>query len=464
MATQVQLPTAEEMTERLKTWCDRYRVAGATVAWMRGSEVQAAAAGVVNRNTGVETTTDSLFQIGSITKVYTTTLIMQLVDEGRLELDAPAVKYLPDLMFGDPEQTPNVTIRHLLTHSSGVDGDYFEDFGRGDDAVEKYVAACKQLPFIFPLGEMWSYSNAGFVVLGRIVETMTGQTWERALHDRLLAPIGADHTVTLPEEALLFRTAAGHFGLVPNAPVTVPIWNMPRAQAPAGSTPCSTVEDLLKFARLHLDRGKAPDGTQILSEASVREMQREQVHLPDRVGEGAAHWGLGWMEFDWPGPGGARRVIGHDGGTIGQNSSLRILPDEDFAVAVLTNTSPTGGVMAARIMRWLFGLYDIEIPRRPEPPEVPPDIDLAPYVGVYEKVETRAEIKLVDGRLWLEFTGTGPLAAIDPGQPPMPIFPVDESLMLQKQAENFYSAMTFSHFDEGKPRYFFASRVYKRVT
>jgi CubicO group peptidase (beta-lactamase class C family) len=459
MTTQVQLPTSAEMTDRLKTWVERYRVAGATVAWMRGNEIQTAAAGVVNRNTGVETTTDSLFQIGSITKVYTTTLIMQLVDEGRIDLDAPAVKYLPDLMFADAAETPKVTIRHLLTHSSGVDGDYFEDFGRGDDAVEKYVAACKNLPFIFPLGEMWSYSNAGFVVLGRIVETMTGTTWEKALHDRILAPIGADHTVTLPEEALLFRTAAGHFGLVPDAPVTTPVWNMPRAQAPAGSTPCSTVEDLLKFARLHLDGGRAPDGKQILSEASVREMQREQVRLPEHPGEGAAHWGLGWMLFDW----GGHRVIGHDGGTVGQNSSLRILPDEDFAVAVLTNTTPTGGVMAARIMRWLFGLYDIEIPRRPEPPETPPEIDLEPYVGTYEKMETRAEITLVDGRLWLEFTGTGPLASIGPAQPPMPLYPVDESLMLQKQAENFYGAMTFSDFGDGKPQYFFASRVYKRV-
>lgn len=459
MTTTVQLPSSEELTERLTTWVERYRVAGATVAWMRGDQVQAAAAGVVNRGTGVQATPDSLFQIGSITKVYTATLITQLVDEGRIDLDAPAVKYLPDLQFGDPVQTLKVTIRHLLTHSSGVDGDYFEDFGRGDDAIERYVAACRNLPFIFPLGEMWSYCNAGFVVLGRIVETMTGLTWEQALHDRLLAPIGAEHTVTLPEEALLHRTAAGHFGLVLDAPVLSPVWGMPRAQAPAGATPCSTVEDLLRFARLHLNGGKNGEGKQIVSQASVAEMQRSQVDLPPQPGEGAAHWGLGWMQFDW----GGRRVIGHDGGTVGQNSSLRILPDEDFAVAVLTNTSPTGGALAARIMRWLFGLHSVEIPRRPEPPAMPPDIALAPYVGVYEKVDMRCEITLVDGQLWLDFTGTGPLAAMGPAQPPMPLFPVDEALMLQKVAENFYAPMTFSQFEGGKPRYFFAGRVYRRA-
>jgi CubicO group peptidase (beta-lactamase class C family) len=460
MTTATTLPSSAEMAERLRTWIERYRVAGASVAWMRGDEVQSAAAGMVNTATRVETTPDTLFQIGSITKVYTATLIMQLADEGRIDLDAPAITCLPSLRFADPEQTARVTVRHLLTHTSGVDGDYFEDFGRGDDAVARYVDACARLPFIFPLGEMWSYCNAGFVVLGRIIETMTGTTWEQALRDRLVAPIGATRTVTFPEEALLHRTAAGHFGLVPEAPALAPVWGMPRAQAPAGSTPCSTVEDLLRFARLHLHGGRAPDGKQILSEAAVREMQRTQVDLPPQPGEGAAHWGLGWMLFDW----GGRRVIGHDGGTVGQQSSLRILPDENVAVAVLTNTTPTGGVMASRIMRWIFGQgLGLEMPGLPRPPETPPALDLAPYTGVYEKMEMRAEITLVDGRLWLEFTNTGPLAAIAPQQPPMPLFPVSDTVMLQRPTENFYQPMTFSHPEEGRPRYFFSGRVYRRV-
>jgi hypothetical protein len=103
------------------------------------------------------------------------------------------------------------------------------------------------------------------------------------------------------------------------------------------------------------------------------------------------------------------------------------------------------------------------MPRRPEPPETPPDIDLAPYVGTYEKVEMRAEITLNAGRLSLEFTGTGPLAGLAPAQPPMPLFPVNESLMLQMPAPNFYSPMTFSHFEGGRPRYFFTGRVYRRI-
>ena len=93
---------------------------------MHGDKVQSAAAGVINVNTGVDVTPDTLFQIGSITKVYTTTLIMQLVDEGRIELGAPAAAYLPELRFGNGEASHTVTIRQLLTHTSGVDGDFFD--------------------------------------------------------------------------------------------------------------------------------------------------------------------------------------------------------------------------------------------------------------------------------------------------------------------------------------------------
>ena len=118
---------------------------GATLGILRVApegkdEVVEAAYGVLNKVTGVETTTDSVFQIGSITKVYTATVAMQLVDEGLLELDAPIVDVLPELRLADDEVTKQVTMRHLLSHTSGIDGDVFTDTGRGDDCLEKYVA------------------------------------------------------------------------------------------------------------------------------------------------------------------------------------------------------------------------------------------------------------------------------------------------------------------------------------
>jgi CubicO group peptidase (beta-lactamase class C family) len=457
MASIGSLPARDEMEERLETWCPRYRVPGAAVAWMRDGETQSAAAGVTNINTRVPVTPDTLFQIGSITKVWTTTLIMQLVDEGLVDLDAPAVKYLPDLRFGDAPR--EITIRRLLSHTSGVDGDFFEDFGRGDDAVARYVEAASRLDQLFSPGEMWSYCNAGFVVLGRIIEVLRGTSWEDAFRARLVEPLGLERTVTLPEEALLHNTSAGHH-VTPSLDVTLARpWHMPRSSAPAGATPCSTVADLLTFARMHVDGGVAREGTRILSETSVTAMREPQFTLPSVPGMLASHWGLGWMLFDW----GGRRIIGHDGGTIGQASSLRILPAERFAVAVLTN-SPGGGLLANRVMRWLFGqAAGIEPPPRAQPPDALATFDLAPYAGVYERHGFRTTVALADGALTAHTVNTSPLSPNEVQFPPSPLIPVEPGVFLQRDPTGLFSPVTFSGFRDAKPAYLAMSRVARRV-
>ena len=311
---------------------------------------------------------------------------------------------------------------------------------------------------------MFSYNNAAFVVLGRIVESLTGATWHAALRSRLLDPIGADHTVTLPEEALLFNTSPGHTV----SPTTFEInlarpWVLPHAMAACGATPCATAGDLLKFARLHLDRGAAPDGTRILSEASVAAMQQPQVDLARGPGYGANHWGLGWMLFDWGGQRRDARVIGHDGGTIGQSSSLRILPEERFAVAVLTN-SVSGSLLTNRVMRWLFDeIFGVDMPPRPMPPESPADIDLTPYVGVYERIGFRTTITLQDGHLISKTEVLAPMAENEPQFPAAQMFALEEGLFLQRDPTGVFVSVTFSDFHDGKPRYLHAGRVARRA-
>jgi len=152
----------EKIPELLAERVARYRVPGASLAVLCDGQSFETAAGVVNRDTGVETTTDAVFQIGSITKVFTTTLIMQLLEEGRVKLDEPVRTYLPELQLGDHEAARSVTLRHLLTHSSGIDGDFFQDTGRGDDCVERYVLACSGLGQLHRPGELFSYCNSGF--------------------------------------------------------------------------------------------------------------------------------------------------------------------------------------------------------------------------------------------------------------------------------------------------------------
>ena len=137
--------------DAIKTWLEQnlarvlaeHEVPGAAAAVYANGDVVDHAAGILNKATGVDASTDSLFQIGSITKVWTTTLVMQLVDEGKLDLDTPIRTYLPDFQLADQRAAATVTMRQLLSHTAGFEGDIFTDTGRGDDCVEKFVATLK---------------------------------------------------------------------------------------------------------------------------------------------------------------------------------------------------------------------------------------------------------------------------------------------------------------------------------
>ncbi|MFF3031895.1 serine hydrolase domain-containing protein [Streptomyces rubiginosohelvolus] len=412
----LQSPAPPELAywqRRLTELAKRHRVPGAVLGIARGEQTDVAAHGVLNKATGVTTTRDSLFQIGSITKVWTATLAMQLVDEGALDLDAPVADVLPELRLADPQVARQVTMRHLLTHTSGIDGDVFTDTGRGDDCLERFVGQLDEAAQNHPLGATFSYCNSGFVLAGRVIEKLTGTSWDRALHERLCAPLGLEQTVTLPEEALRFRTAIGHDAEGDEPPRPVRTWGLPRSAGPAGLI-TSTAEDVLAFARLHLAGGVAPDGTRLLSAHAARTMTEQQVELPDTLSLGDS-WGLGWIRFGWDG----HRLIGHDGSTLGQAAFLRVLPEQDLAVTLLTN-----GGAAKDLYRDLFGelfgeLAGLAMPEPAQPRAEPVSVDARRYLGRYERAGTRIDIlRITDKKgadeLRLRHTTTGPLAHLVP--------------------------------------------------
>src|SRR5262249_19525399 len=156
-----------------------------------------------------------------------------------------------------PDVAETVTMRHLLTHTSGIDGDVFTDTGRGDDCLEKYVASLESAAQNHPLGATWSYCNSGFSMAGRVIEKVTGGTWDAAIQERIIRPLGLRHTGTLPEEVLLHRAAVGHVGEAGEEPVRAPFaWGLPRSAGPAGLI-SATVGDVLTWARVHLNGGAA---------------------------------------------------------------------------------------------------------------------------------------------------------------------------------------------------------------
>ncbi|MEU4195808.1 serine hydrolase [Kribbella sp. NPDC026611] len=442
---------AAHWQRRLTTLAERHGVPGATLGILRvrpgaDDELVSAATGVLNKNTGVAVTADSLFQIGSMSKVWTATLALQLVDEGLLDLDAPISQVLPELQLGDPDVAKQVTMRHLLTHTSGIDGDVFTDTGRGDDCLEKYTELLAEVAQNHPLGATWSYCNSGFVLAGRVIEKLTGGTWDKALRDRLITPLGLKHTVTLPEEALLHLAAVGHVG--EGEPEVAPVWGLPRSVGPAGLI-TSTAADALAFARLHLNGGKAPDGTQLLSAESVTAMAAQHAELPDKYSLGDS-WGLGWIRFGWNG----RRLIGHDGNTIGQGAFLRVLPDEGLAVTLLTNGGNARDLYEDLYREIFASLADVEMPAPLEPPAEPVEVDARRHVGRYERASVQEEVFMDDDGPVLRTTITGPLAELLP-EPTQEhrLIPVDTSgdLYVTRQPGSLtWSPVTFYSLPTGE--------------
>lgn len=447
--------------DRLSELARRHGVPGAGFAVLRmagdsvDDEIIEATHGVLSTSTGVEVTADTSFEIGSITKVWTATVVMQLVDEGRLDLDAPVRDVLPELQVADEEVSGRVTMRHLLTHTSGIDGDVFTDPGRGGDCLEAYVATLGDVPQNHPLGATFSYCNTGFVIAGRVIEKLTGQTWDAAMRVRLFEPLGLVHTSTLPEEAILGRAAVGHIGEPDEEPHPTPRWLMPRSLGPAGLIN-STAREVTTFARMHLAGGVAADGTRVLSAESTTAMQQMQTELPDRhtLGDG---WGLGWILFTWDG----HRVFGHDGSTLGQNAFLRILPDAGLAVALVTNGGHTQDLFD-ELYRGVFdAVAGVSKPHRLEPADPAPEVDLQQHVGVYERTSVRTEVFEKDGALVLRATSTAPLID-DEGElsHEYALHPVTDDLFGMRPPQTVgWTPVTFYRLDAGSPYLHYGARA-----
>lgn len=457
-------------TERLTTLATKYKVPGAELGILRyggaagvaADEVVTAAHGVLSLRTNQPTTVDSLFQIGSITKVWTATVVMQLIDDGRFGLETPVVEVLPELRLSSDEVTRSVTIRHLLTHTSGIDGDVFTDTGRGDDCLERYVALLADVTQNHPVGVTWSYCNSGYSLLGRVIERVTGQTWDAALRERLFRPLGLTHTVTLPEEAILYGAAVGHVGGEREEQRVTSVWVLPRSLGPAGLI-VSRAADVLAFARMHLAGGVAADGTRVLSEAAATAMAAHQADLPEKHLLGDS-WGLGWIRFGWDG----QRLIGHDGGTIGQAAFLRVLPSAGLAVTLLTNGGQTRDLYNALYREVFAELAGVNRPAPLTPPEIEVEVDAMPYVGVYERASVRLEVLAPDAehpRARLRSTDTSTIAELEPEEPQVyDLVPVEPDLfVVRPPGSEAWLPVMFYSLESGERYLHFGARATPRV-
>lgn len=456
-----------QLRQKLTELIEKHGVPGAQLAVLDGDTLIEVAAGVLSTRTGWAATPDALFLPGSIGKLYTATLVMMLVDEGKLSLDVPIRTYLPDFKVQDAHASEVVTARNLLCHTSGFDGDHFTDTGRGDDALERYVAGCSELPQIAEPGAIWSYSNSGYSILGRIVEVLMGTTFEDALRDRIFRPLGLEHTVSFADEAIVHPTAVGHVAAPanPTALVVSPMWGLYRAFGPMGSAVVATAGDVLRFARFHLNDGVTADGDRLLDAGLVTCMREQQITLVDDSVLGQA-WGLGWILDRW----GDIDVIGHDGNSIGQNAFLRVAPAEQFGFCLQTNTESALNLYR-ELADWLFG-QRLGVGPRPDPEalaEVVVD-DPSRYVGLYQREGLTFQIAEDAGRLVATLTPSHAIAESQ-GWPPMvdlslqPVTRPDSFLLKLPIADADLLAVFFNPVDpEGLPSHLhYGARAHRRV-
>jgi CubicO group peptidase (beta-lactamase class C family) len=382
---------------RLKELLRGVNAPGAVLAIQHRDAIVTCAAGVANLATRAPVTAGTLFPIASITKVYTATLAMQLVDDGLLDLDEPIRTYLPGFCVADERTTWELTARHLLTHTSGLDGDKDDSYGRGDDALERYVAGCADLGQVHELGATFSYCNSGYSILGRLIEVLRGTTWDEAIRDRIHAPLGATASGTLPEDVIWRPVAAPHQTEDDGEAHLLDAWELDRGQGPAGGI-VTTAGDLLRFARMHLRGGLAEDGTRVLSEASVVAMREPAVTLPD-PDSGTTHWGLGWelVRRD-----GEPDLIGHGGDLLGHHAQLTICPDADLALVLLVNGDGADRI-ADTLFRAALAEVGASLPEPVAPPERAPDVDLEAVAGTYATIAVQATLTPAGDRLDARF-------------------------------------------------------------
>jgi CubicO group peptidase (beta-lactamase class C family) len=445
---------------RLEDLARAHGVPGASLAvWSEGRLVEAAS-GVVNLNTGVAATPEALFQIGSITKLYVSAMCMQLVEEGKLTLDDPVRRWLPGFKLADEDVAARLTLRHLLTHQSGIEGDYFEEAGRGEDRIEKFVNLLGDLDQVHPMDAMFSYCNTGFVIAGRLIEVAGGALWDRAIRQRLAKPLETPAFSTLPEQAIRHLTAIGHLG-APERLIVTPVAYLAQSNAPAGTMSMAKARDVVTFARMLMAGGMAPNGTRLLSEASVKAMLDINVTCPPRMNIDAI--GLATFLWDWDGDG-TYETFGHDGSTIGQAAWMRIHPASGTVFVLLTNGG-NGKALAQEMMNEVFKPLGVT-PGAPPQARQGVTFDAARYTGTYENVMQKIEVSAEDNGQLVAHFRPAPHTSVMIGTRSVPLSPVDESLFVGV-TPGFSENATY-HFlqpdHQGCPQYLhFGVRAHRRV-
>jgi CubicO group peptidase (beta-lactamase class C family) len=337
-----------------------------------------AAVGMADLELGVPLTPDMVFRLGSVTKQFTGVAILMLEEEGKLRVGDAIQKYLPDF----PDKGKPITVEHLLAHTSGIKSytslPEWLPLWRKDMKLEELIALFRDLPLEFDPGTRWNYSNSGYILLGAIIEKVSGKTYADFIDQRIFKPLGMNHSHYGDAERLIPRRVKGY---QPQGEgfINAPYLSMTQPYA-AGSL-LSTVDDLARWHEALLD-GRL-----------VRPDSLRKAHQPVRLSSGeSTAYGYGWMMSDFKG----HQTVEHGGGINGFATYAISLPQDGVYVAILQNhTAKNPESLAFRMAALAAGI----------PLETPPEVavsqeTLMGYVGVYEhEAGGDRVIRYKDGKL-----------------------------------------------------------------
>jgi len=382
------------LSEFVQATATRFRIPGVAVGvWADGQEAYACH-GVTSVDNPLPVDPDTLFLLGSVTKTYTATTLMRLVADGRVDLDAPVRRYVPELRLKDEPAAAEVTVAQLLNHTAGLDWGFIDDFGEGDDALAGYVARLPELELIAPPGGRASYSQAGFNLAGRIVEKVTGLTFERAVATLVLEPLGLRHSFFARDDVMTRRFVVGHNRDQDGTLSIARLWRRSRGDNPGGGL-ASSVGDQLRWARFHLGDGRGERGVRVLPAEVLARMKQPTVALRGSTLGDAI--GIGWFLREVDGA----HTVGHGGSANGQFAELLTVPERGFAVVALANGGPDGIPCNQAMVRWALQAYLGVVDRDAQP--LPYDEARArEVVGGYENEVMAATISTDGAGLTLE--------------------------------------------------------------
>ncbi|PWT87601.1 MAG: serine hydrolase [Blastocatellia bacterium] len=334
-------------------------IPGLSLAVVRnGRIVKANGYGVANLEQNSPATPQTVYEIGSMTKQFTATAIMMLVEEGKVHLDDSITKYFPNA----PEAWQPITIRHLLSHTSGIQNHvavpgYLGSFKtnllmESTPGREELLSMFFKLPLEFQPGDTWSYDNTGYYLLGLVVEKVSGESFWQFLSERIFRPVGMRATHNTDVRPLVANRAAGYqwvSGAFENRPVLAPF-----IAFSAGSI-LSSVEDLARWDAV------------LYTEKLLKTSSLEQMWTATRTNEGAAasfNYGFGWFVDSYHG----HHFVQHSGGTPGFSSVIYRFLDDKLTIIILTNHSD---MIIDQLAIDIAGMYVPALAR----PQVKPDHD-----------------------------------------------------------------------------------------